>query len=302
MLLEHHSVYTAGKRTRPADRPTDGTPVVDVDRGGLITWHGPGQLVGYPIVGLAAPLDVVDFVRRLEEALIRVVADLGIAAAGRVPGRTGVWVPADGRAPGAQGRRDRAARAGRGHAARVRAQLRSRPGRVRQDRAVRHHRRRGHARCPRSSAARSRSTSCASPPRPRWPTPWTAGCRWPSTRSPGPGPGRPGPAAAPLPGLSRRPSPGLSWRSSVRSGSRCGPRIGGTRPRSSPRVGARPPSCRAVAGRPGSLGSASSGPISPASSWSWPGEGGGRGRCRDRRRLGLPVRLRGSAPWRATVG
>jgi lipoyl(octanoyl) transferase len=96
MLLEHHSVYTAGKRTRPRDRPTDGTPVVDVDRGGLITWHGPGQLVGYPIVALDAPLDVVDFVRRLEEALIRVVTDLGIPGAGRVPGRTGVWVPADG--------------------------------------------------------------------------------------------------------------------------------------------------------------------------------------------------------------
>ena len=99
MLLEHHSVYTAGKRTRPADRPTDGTPVVDVDRGGLITWHGPGQLVGYPIIGLAAPIDVVDFVRRLEEALIRVVAQLGVPDPGRVPGRTGVWVPADGQRP-----------------------------------------------------------------------------------------------------------------------------------------------------------------------------------------------------------
>jgi lipoyl(octanoyl) transferase len=97
MLLEHPSVYTAGKRTRPADRPTDGTPVIDVDRGGLITWHGPGQLVGYPIVALAAPLDVVDFVRRLEEALIRVVDDLGIPGAGRVPGRTGVWIPGDDR-------------------------------------------------------------------------------------------------------------------------------------------------------------------------------------------------------------
>jgi lipoyl(octanoyl) transferase len=99
MLLEHPSVYTAGKRTRPADRPTDGTPVVDVDRGGLITWHGPGQLVGYPIVALDAPLDVVDFVRRLEEALITVVTDLGISGAGRVPGRTGVWVPADAQRP-----------------------------------------------------------------------------------------------------------------------------------------------------------------------------------------------------------
>ncbi len=95
MLLEHPSVYTAGRRTRPADRPADGTPVVDVDRGGLITWHGPGQLVGYPIVGLAEPLDVVDYVRRLEEALIRVVADLGVTAAGRVDGRSGVWLPAD---------------------------------------------------------------------------------------------------------------------------------------------------------------------------------------------------------------
>jgi lipoyl(octanoyl) transferase len=67
MLLEHPSVYTAGKRTQPADRPTDGTPVVDVDRGGRITWHGPGQLVGYPIVALADAVDVVDYVRRLEE-------------------------------------------------------------------------------------------------------------------------------------------------------------------------------------------------------------------------------------------
>ena len=99
MLLEHPSVYTAGKRTRPGDRPTDGTPVVDVDRGGLITWHGPGQLVGYPIVALATPLDVVDFVRRLEEALIRVVGDLGVVGSGRVAGRTGVWLPADDRRP-----------------------------------------------------------------------------------------------------------------------------------------------------------------------------------------------------------
>jgi lipoyl(octanoyl) transferase len=94
MLLEHPSVYTAGRRTQPQDRPTDGTPVVDVDRGGRITWHGPGQLVGYPIVGLAEPLDVVDFVRRLEEALIHVVHGLGIGAAGRIDGRSGVWLPA----------------------------------------------------------------------------------------------------------------------------------------------------------------------------------------------------------------
>ncbi|WP_300014053.1 lipoyl(octanoyl) transferase LipB [Pseudonocardia sp.] len=99
MLLEHPSVYTAGRRTRPEDRPTDGTPVVDVDRGGRITWHGPGQLVGYPIVALAEPLDVVDFVRRLEQALIHVVHDLGITAAGRVDGRSGVWLPADDRGP-----------------------------------------------------------------------------------------------------------------------------------------------------------------------------------------------------------
>ncbi|WP_345605286.1 lipoyl(octanoyl) transferase LipB [Pseudonocardia adelaidensis] len=99
MLLEHPSVYTAGKRTQPEDRPTDGTPVVDVDRGGRITWHGPGQLVGYPIVGLAEPLDVVDFVRRLEEALIRVVHHAGVTTAGRVDGRSGVWLPADDRHP-----------------------------------------------------------------------------------------------------------------------------------------------------------------------------------------------------------
>jgi lipoyl(octanoyl) transferase len=99
MLLEHPFVYTAGKRTQPEDRPTDGSPVIDVDRGGRITWHGPGQLVGYPIVGLAEPLDVVDFVRRLEEALIRVVHDAGLPAAGRIEGRSGVWLPADDRGP-----------------------------------------------------------------------------------------------------------------------------------------------------------------------------------------------------------
>jgi lipoyl(octanoyl) transferase len=99
MLLEHPWVYTAGRRTQPADLPNDGSPVVDVDRGGRITWHGPGQLVGYPIVGLAKPLDVVNFVRRLEEALIRVVHDAGLPAAGRVDGRSGVWLPADDRRP-----------------------------------------------------------------------------------------------------------------------------------------------------------------------------------------------------------
>ena len=92
LLLEHPSVYTAGKRTEPQERPLDGTPVVDTDRGGKITWHGPGQLVGYPIIGLAEPLDVVNFVRRLEESLIAVCADLGLET-GRVDGRSGVWVP-----------------------------------------------------------------------------------------------------------------------------------------------------------------------------------------------------------------
>lgn len=95
LLLEHPSVYTAGKRTRPEDRPVDGTPVVDVDRGGRITWHGPGQLVGYPIIGLAEPIDVVGYVRRLEQALIAVCDELGAPGAGRVEGRSGVWFPAD---------------------------------------------------------------------------------------------------------------------------------------------------------------------------------------------------------------
>jgi lipoyl(octanoyl) transferase len=98
LLLEHPPVYTAGKRTEPHERPVDGTPVVDVDRGGKITWHGPGQLVGYPIIGLAEPLDVVNFVRRLEEALIAVCSDLGVRT-GRVAGRSGVWVAADERGP-----------------------------------------------------------------------------------------------------------------------------------------------------------------------------------------------------------
>ncbi len=94
LLLEHEPVYTAGKRTSPWERPTDGSPVVDVDRGGRITWHGPGQLVGYPILRLADPIDVVAHVRRIEAALIRTCADLGVTAA-RVEGRSGVWVPAD---------------------------------------------------------------------------------------------------------------------------------------------------------------------------------------------------------------
>jgi lipoyl(octanoyl) transferase len=91
LLLEHPSVYTAGRRTLPEERPVDDTPVVDTDRGGKITWHGPGQLVGYPIIGMAEPLDVVNFVRRLEEAMIKVCAGLGLET-GRVEGRSGVWV------------------------------------------------------------------------------------------------------------------------------------------------------------------------------------------------------------------
>lgn len=93
LLLEHPPVYTAGKRTEPQERPVGGVAVIDVDRGGKITWHGPGQLVGYPVVGLAEPLDVVNYVRRLEESLIAVCAGMGLAAE-RVAGRSGVWMPA----------------------------------------------------------------------------------------------------------------------------------------------------------------------------------------------------------------
>ena len=98
LLLEHSPVYTAGRRTEPFERPVDGTPVIDVDRGGKITWHGPGQLVGYPIVRLPMPLDVVAHVRRLESALIAACDEIGVATT-RVDGRSGVWVPADERGP-----------------------------------------------------------------------------------------------------------------------------------------------------------------------------------------------------------
>ena len=98
LLLEHPPVYTAGRRTEPHERPVDGTPVVDTDRGGKITWHGPGQLVGYPVIGLAEPLDVVKYVRRLEESLMKVCADVGLDTV-RVDGRSGVWVPAGGGRP-----------------------------------------------------------------------------------------------------------------------------------------------------------------------------------------------------------
>ncbi|MFC7479704.1 lipoyl(octanoyl) transferase LipB [Luedemannella flava] len=103
VLLEHPSVYTAGRLTQPFDRPLDGTPVVDIDRGGKITWHGPGQLVGYPILTLpekrlGKPYNVVGYVRRVEQLLIDVCAEFGLAT-GRVDGRSGVWLPADDRGP-----------------------------------------------------------------------------------------------------------------------------------------------------------------------------------------------------------
>lgn len=94
LLLEHSSVYTAGRRTEISDRPIDGTPVVDVDRGGKITWHGPGQIVGYPIVKLKNPTDVVGFVRELESALIAVCAEFGVVAQ-RYCERSGVWIRDD---------------------------------------------------------------------------------------------------------------------------------------------------------------------------------------------------------------
>jgi lipoyl(octanoyl) transferase len=93
LLLEHPSVFTAGKRTEPADLPFDGTPVVNVDRGGKITWHGPGQLVGYPILKLPHPVDVVAYVRRTEQLLIDVCAEFGVPAE-RVAGRSGAWIKA----------------------------------------------------------------------------------------------------------------------------------------------------------------------------------------------------------------
>lgn len=91
LLLEHPSVFTAGRRTDDSERPTDGTPVIDVDRGGRITWHGPGQLVGYPIVKLLKPTELVGFVREIESGLIAVCADLGLETQ-RIDGRSGVWV------------------------------------------------------------------------------------------------------------------------------------------------------------------------------------------------------------------
>ena len=110
LLLEHDPVYTAGKRTAASDRPfgDPGAPVIDVDRGGKITWHGPGQLTGYPIIKLRDPVDVVAYVRALEEAMIRVCAEFGVIA-GRVAGRSGAWItgsPAEGPGDAAGGARD----------------------------------------------------------------------------------------------------------------------------------------------------------------------------------------------------
>jgi lipoyl(octanoyl) transferase len=96
LLLEHEPVYTAGKRTASWERPTDGSRVVDVDRGGRITWHGPGQLVGYPVLRLPEPVDVVAYVRAIETMLVEVCAELGLATT-TVEGRSGVWVRADAR-------------------------------------------------------------------------------------------------------------------------------------------------------------------------------------------------------------
>ncbi len=94
LLLQHPSVYTAGRRTDASERPQDGTPVIDVDRGGKITWHGPGQLVGYPIIRLANPHELVGFVRVVEGALIEACAQLGITTQ-RISKRSGVWVVDD---------------------------------------------------------------------------------------------------------------------------------------------------------------------------------------------------------------
>lgn len=98
LTLQHPAVYTAGRRTEPEERPINGAPVIDTDRGGKITWHGPGQLVGYPIVQLAEPIDVVNYVRRVEESIIAVCARLGVQTK-RVEGRSGVWLAAGGGKP-----------------------------------------------------------------------------------------------------------------------------------------------------------------------------------------------------------
>ncbi len=91
LLLEHNSVYTAGRRTEAHERPLDGTPVIDTDRGGKITWHGPGQLIGYPIIKLRNRNDVVGFVREIETSLIAALEEFGIKSE-RYCERSGVWL------------------------------------------------------------------------------------------------------------------------------------------------------------------------------------------------------------------
>jgi lipoyl(octanoyl) transferase len=98
ILLEHEPVYTAGRRTEAWERPSDGTPVIDVDRGGKITWHGPGQLTGYPIIALPEPIDVIGHVRRLEDMMMAVCTSLGLETT-RIDGRSGTWVRADANRP-----------------------------------------------------------------------------------------------------------------------------------------------------------------------------------------------------------
>lgn len=98
LLLEHAAVYTAGKRTEPHERPFDGTPVIEVDRGGKLTWHGPGQLVGYPILALLRPAGIKEYVSVLEEIIIRTLRGFGVEGV-RIAGRSGVWVEADSRGP-----------------------------------------------------------------------------------------------------------------------------------------------------------------------------------------------------------
>ena len=126
IMLEHASVYTAGKRTEPHERPVDGTPVIEVDRGGKITWHGPGQLVGYPIVRLPEAVGVVDYVRRIEEAMIALCSGFGLAT-GRVRGRSGVWLAADAGRPERKIAAIGVRVAARSHHARLRAQRRAGP-------------------------------------------------------------------------------------------------------------------------------------------------------------------------------
>ena len=143
LLLEHAPVYTAGKRTNSWERPTDGTPVVDVDRGGRITWHGPGQIVGYPITALADPIDVVAYVRRVEQLLIDVCRELGVDD--RTGRRTQRRLGCRRRPrPRSQGGRDRRPSRSWRHDARVLAERRQLARPVPRDRPVRHRRRRRH--------------------------------------------------------------------------------------------------------------------------------------------------------------